>query len=260
MTQICNPVGEQCFNCEDYTEAFACLDKTKISQMPELSELELGILLDSECDDIRVPAAVVPCNGTPYNISVSLKDLGKGGGGTPIGFMQFSEFDFGDKYGCWLKVNETQILTRTEYPDLFTAANIAGDSYTFNGKKGQYPLGAGAGICNAGQIVGNQNSSITLGCEHLPSCQIQINDPKHTHNAIWGGNRDAEGGDNKTTLERKDAREAQTQWPVYVEPAATGITATHKVGQGGNGNPVAIDVKPWSFCGYWYLKVSNDCD
>lgn len=259
MTQICNPVGEQCFNCEDYTEAFACLDKTKISQMPELSELELGTLLDSECDDVRVPAAVVPCNGTPYNISVSLKDLGKGGGGSPLVSTFWTPLDLGDTYlGCWLKFNETQILTRTEYPDFFEAANIVGDSYTLEGMKGKFPMGAGTGYCNAGQIIGNQNSSITLGCQHLPSCQIQINDPSHSHQVIFPYEKDAEDGSGTNTFD-SHTPPANTR-NLGASPAFTGITATHKVGQGGNGNPVAIDVKPWSICGYWYIKVSNDCD
>lgn len=259
MGEICIAQGEQCYNCEDYAGAFACLPKIKILGMSILSELELQTELNNECGDIRFAASIIPCDGEPYTTAVSLKDVVASiGGGSPLVSTFWTPFDLGNVYnGCWRKFNEDLSLTRAEYPDFFDAAGIAGDSYTIAGMKGKTAAGSGPGICSNGQVVGNQGNTVTLGCENLPGCPIQINDPGHKHRVLFPLEKDADRGDDTRSWDsdpNAETRELDSQ------SAFTGITATHKVGQGGNGNPVAIDVQPYRQCGSWYIKVSNECN
>lgn len=262
MSEICIAQGEQCYNCEDYAGAFACLPKIKTSGMSVLSELELQTELNNECGDIRIAASVIPCAGDPYSTGVSLKDVvSAAGGGMPIAATFWTPFDLGGAYnGCWLKFNENLTVTRAEYPDFFDATGIAGDSYTIAGMKGKTPAGSGFGICNNGEVVGNQNNEVTLDCENLPACQIQISDPGHLHGFKFPANRDADDGSNTRTIHwganQFDADELKS---LVTDSAFTGITAVHKVGQGGNGNPAAINVQPYRQCGSWYIRVSNNC-
>lgn len=259
MGEICIAQGEQCYNCEDYAGAFACLPKIKISGMSVLSELELQTELNNECGDVRIAASVIPCDGEPYTTAISLKDVVNSvGGGMPLVSTFWTPFDLGDIYnGCWYKFNEDLYITRAEFPDFFDAAGIAGDSYTIPGMKGKYAMGSGSGYCNNGEVTGSADSEVTLDCENLPACPIQINDPGHKHLGRYGVSKDAEDGDEKRTTHND--LDSGTR-DVQIDTAFTGITATHKVGSGGGGNPVALDVQPWSICGSWYIKLSNECN
>jgi len=262
MGEICIPTGDQCYNCEDYAGAFACLKKIKISGMSVLSELELQAALGNECGDIRVAASVMPCEGGAYTTAVSLKDLvGSIGGGNPLAGTFWTPFDLGNVYqGCWYKFNKDLLISRTEFPEFFTAAGISGESYTIKGMEGKLAMGSGTNYCNNSEILGNSGSDVTLSCENLPSCAIQINDPAHKHRFYLGLDKEGTNGTTQTSIEVDSDKKGFVTDYNDTEKAFTGITATHKVGQGGNGNPVAINVQPWSQCGSWYIKLSNDCN
>jgi len=260
MGEICIAQGEQCYNCEDYAGAFACLPKIKISGMSVLSELELQSALSDECGDIRIAASVIPCAGDPYTTAVSLKDIASSiGSGSPLVSTFWTPFDLGNVYnGCWYKFNEDLTVTRAEFPDFFDAAGIAGDSYTIKGMKGKTAAGSGSGFCTNGEVIGNASNSVTLDCENLPGCPIQINDPGHSHlvptysSTLVTQKYEVAKTDNP---ENWDYREAP-----YTQASFTGITATHKVGTGGNGNPAPIELNPYRQCGSWYIRLSNECN
>lgn len=260
MAQVCVPEGQHCYDCDAYRGAFACIEKVKISDMATATELEIEAALDSECERILVPVEFVPCNGTPYTQNIDLRDIvGTSGGGNPLGATFWTPIDFGNIYsGCWYKFNTDLVITRADFADFFTAAGIAGDSFTIPGMQGKLPMGAGNGYCTNQEIVGTANSEVTIGCENLPACQIQINDPGHSHVTRLQTNRNADDGNDYLTIDLDDIGgdylKDRTSFP-----SATGISAVHKVGQSGNGTPTAISVKPWSICGSWYIRLSNNC-
>lgn len=89
---ICQPINE-CYNCDEYTGAFECLNKTKISQMPELSELQMQDYLDRKCSDIIIPVVSKDCEDSPKNYGLSLKQLVESLRTTSIGIRE----NFADK-------------------------------------------------------------------------------------------------------------------------------------------------------------------
>lgn len=260
--QICTPTGEQCYDCADYSSAFACIDKIKISDMAVATELEIEASLDSQCEQILIPADFVPCNGAPYTQAINLTNIISGATGSPLGGTFWTPIDFGDSYaGCWYKFNTDLVITRSDFAEFFTAAGISGDTFTIPGMIGKLPMGAGTGFCNSAEVTGTQNSQVTIGCENLPACTIQINDPSHIHEVRFPMNQDADDGSQTRTIHHGADPVTggdEVKW-LRAFPSATGITATHKVGTGGNGTPVALSVRPWSICGNWYMKLSNSC-
>ncbi len=263
MGEVCIAQGEQCYNCEDYAGAFACLPKIKISGMSVLSELELQTELNNECGDVRFAASVIPCDGDPYSVAISLKDVVNSiGGGSPLVSTFWTPFDLGDVYNnCWYKFNEDLYITRAEFPDFFEAAGIAGDTYTIAGMKGKTAAGSGTGYCNNGEVIGNSNNEVTLDCENLPGCPIQITDPGHQHPFRFPANRDASDGNEVRTIHWGAPQfEADELKSLVTDSAFTGITATHQVGSGGSGNPVPIELNPYRQCGSWYIKLGSECN
>lgn len=259
MVQVCVPEGNQCYDCADYSGAFACLDKIKISDMAEATELEVQTAVESPCEKILIPAEFVPCSGTPFTQAINLSTIISGATGSPLGATFWTPIDFGDSYGgCWYKFNTDLVITRADFSDFFTAAGIAGDTFTIPGMQGKFPMGAGTGYANVGEVTGSANSQVTLACTNLPACQIQINDPGHTHVTRLQTNRNADDGNDYLTIDLDDIGGDYLKDRVSF-PSATGITATHKVGSGGNGTPTPFSIRPWSVGGTWYIKISNNC-
>lgn len=259
MVQVCVPEGNQCYDCADYAGAFACLDKIKISDMAVATELEIQTAVESPCEQVLIPAEFVPCNGTPFTQAISLSTIISGATGSPLGATFWTPIDFGDSYGgCWYKFNTDLVITRADFSDFFTAAGIAGDTFTIPGMQGKYPMGAGTGYATVRQILGSSNSTVTLGCNNLPSCQIQINDPGHSHVTNILVNKNADDGNDFLTIDR-DGQDPEEIRGHLSNSSATGITATHRVGDNNNGTPVGFSVRPWSVAGVWYIKLSNNC-
>lgn len=245
-----------CYDCDDYRAAFACLKKMKVSDATQATDLEVEAAVDSECDEIIIPAVFKSCNGESSNRNITYKQLMAGAGGSPVGMTFWTPIDYGDVYmGCWYRFNADLTIARADFLEFFEASGIVGNSYIIPGMADRYPSGAG-NSCGYGHVTGNPSSTIQLSCDNLPACPIDIHDPGHRHLYHFPLSRDADDGNDDRTWDD----DYESTDPRYTEPATTGITASHRVGVGGSGNPAAINVRPWSVCGAWYIKLSSDCN
>ena len=86
--QLCIPNGETCVDCAEYAAAFSCLPKVKISEMNQLSELDIISILDGKCEDILIPVSSINCETGAESHSMSLKDLLKITEHTSVGERQ----------------------------------------------------------------------------------------------------------------------------------------------------------------------------
>lgn len=253
MAETCL-TAQECYDCSNYKSAFACLKKMKISDMTAATDLEIQEINDSECDELVIPAVKKNCAGDSENRSVTLSQLSGGSG--PIGMTFWSPVDFGENYnGCWYKFNEDLVITKTDFPDFFDAAGITAETFTIPGMEGKFAMGAAAGGYTV--VGGNASNETSLTCENLPSCPINITDPGHTHTVTFPIQSDHEKSSGRTSYSPANP-EATPSLPCST--ATTGITAEMEVGDGGSGNPIAINVQPWNVGGAFYIKLSNNCE
>ncbi len=257
--QVCTPEGEHCYDCSDYAGAFACLDKIRISDMAVTTQLELSAAIESECESVLIAADFVPCNGDPYTQAIDVSNLISAAAVTsPIGATFWTPIDFGDSYGnCWKKFNKDLTITRVDFPDFFTVAGLTGDVFTVSGMEGKMAMGSGDNYCNNNAVTGDSDNKFKIGTENLPKFTIDINDPGHAHSIKFPLERDAEEGNDSNSYDSAIPPDGTKTFDSNANK--TGITATPRVGSGGNGSAVAISVRPWSVCGSWYIKLSNDC-